>query len=139
MIGQHTLRERGGGDGGGDDPERGDEVVTTADSEESINCVACEAAVSSQRFVFSVHASTATQVFPNPYGQMKSIITVRNAWGIAPTGAPTTDFTWFAGYAWRAVFCAGCKAHLGWQFDSVIDGAEPTSFFGLLVAAIRQG
>jgi hypothetical protein len=50
-----------------------------------------------------------------------------NAPGCEVIGEPTTEHTWFSGYAWSYAVCTGCLTHLGWYFT---DGR---SFFGLIL------
>lgn len=99
-------------------------------------CRACETEISDSRALFSMRASSAVQVFPNPYGQMRTIITLTEARSVIVTGAPTTEFTWFDGYCWQVVYCGDCRAHLGWFFET--GEGEPKSFFGLLREALTE-
>jgi len=46
----------------------------------------------------------------------------------------TAEFSWFADYRWRYAFCAGCGAHLGWQFVGRADDA----FWGLVLARLIE-
>ncbi len=46
----------------------------------------------------------------------------------------TAAFSWFPGYRWRYTFCAGCGAHLGWQFVGRADDA----FWGLVLARLIE-
>ncbi|MCS6914930.1 MAG: cereblon family protein [Myxococcales bacterium] len=71
------------------------------------------------------------QVFFNPYGILHEVVTVRHTRGVLPRGPATTEFTWFAGYAWRHAHCARCDAHLGWHYEAVSSEATPPSFWGL--------
>ena len=68
---------------------------------------------------------------------MMKILMLSDAHGLAFVSEPTTEFTWFAGYAWTVVACGRCGAHLGWRYDAV-DGAHPVRFYGLLVDAVRE-
>lgn len=85
--------------------------------------------------LFAMRAHELIQVFPNPYGALIRILTARNAWSLTVEGWATTDFTWFAGYAWRIAHCAHCRAHLGWRFERAT-GEGPETFFGLVLNAI---
>jgi hypothetical protein len=51
--------------------------------------------------------------------------------GVQTFGQPTTEFSWFPGYAWVYSVCADCTTHLGWLFT----GASP-SFHGLILARL---
>ncbi len=128
------LREKGGD--GGDAPEHRDAPGPDTEAEDAIACATCDAVVSAERLVFSVEGGDAVGIFPNPYGQLKEIVTVKDAWGLESIGPGTTDFTWFAGYEWQVAYCASCRTHLGWRYDA--DGAAISRFYGLLLVAIRR-
>jgi len=83
-----------------------------------------------------MRAASPVQVFPNPYGVMREILTARRVWNVAIDPSAFADFTWFAGYAWRIVACGGCRSHLGWIYEGE---DEPKTFFGLLRSAIKEG
>ena len=40
-----------------------------------------------------------------------------SATGCRLAGEPTTDFTWFSGYAWRIAECNRCGTQMGWFFE----------------------
>lgn len=67
--------------------------------------------------------------FANPHGLVFEIGCFKNADGCAPVGAPTDEFTWFAGYMWRVALCRSCLAHMGWLYT----GQEASGFFGLIL------
>lgn len=102
-----------------------------------IVCRRCATFLSEEKAVFSVTEGGAVQVFPNPSGWLRKIVTVRWAENLVPVSRPTTDFTWFAGYAWTIVTCAGCAAHLGWLYEDVANQSI-ASFYGLLVAEVER-
>lgn len=43
------------------------------------------------------------------------------------SGRPTTESTWFPGFAWSLAYCGWCNAHCGWRFDWVGDGSALVS------------
>lgn len=67
-------------------------------------------------------------VFSNPSGIVFEIACFSTAKGYAFSGGYSTDFAWFAGYAWRITICSRCMIHLGWVFSSS-DGGH---FFGFI-------
>ena len=95
-------------------------------------CRRCGAEISHLDAIFTIDSDNAVRVFPNPYGHLREIITLMRAQGLQIVGPPTTEFSWFAGFAWEVAYCANCGNHLGWQFTAVSDGAEPKLFYGLL-------
>ena len=110
-------------------PESADEEAP--EERHAVLCRTCEAEITDSSALFHMRSTSAAQVFPNPYGHMRVIVTYRSAHSLSITGAPTTEFTWFAGYSWRVAYCGECRTHLGWEFEAVAD-STPRSFFGLL-------
>ena len=63
-------------------------------------------------------------------------------------GLPSSDHSFFTGYAWSMAECATCAAHVGWAFSEATDnGAEtgggtgsapPISFAGLVLTHLRE-
>jgi len=79
----------------------------------------------------------AAQAFLNPHGFIHEVVTVRRVENVTLTGAPTTDFTWYPGYAWQIAWCVKCAAHVGWSFAAVGE-AEPRGFWALRRDAIVE-
>lgn len=69
-----------------------------------------------------------THTFTNPKGFVYRVGCFGEAPGILNQGAPTLEFTWFAGFAWSYSLCIRCFAHLGWFYRS----GEKT-FYGLIL------
>lgn len=114
-----------------DDPARADL------ERRRIRCRVCETEVSSEDHVFVVDQDTVG-VFVNQHGFAHEVVTVRSAWNVVTSGAATTEFTWFPGYAWRHLLCASCGHHLGWTYTAVA-GGRPARFHGLRTAEIDIG
>ena len=70
----------------------------------------------------------ATRAFVNPAGIEYVIAGFREAPGCAAQGETSPYWSWFAGFAWQVVACAGCGAHLGWNFTSASE-----RFYGLIL------
>lgn len=91
-----------------------------------IVCRVCGHSITSSAHTIQVdgnHLHTCT----NPKGITFHVRCFAAAPGCMNQGNPTTDFTWFAGYAWNYSLCSQCLSHLGWFFQS---GSH--SFFGLI-------
>jgi hypothetical protein len=73
-----------------------------------------------------------THAFANPSGIVFEIACFSTAQGYSFMGPTSTEFAWFAGYAWRIIICASCLTHLGWYFSSMSGGG----FFALIVDKI---
>ena len=73
-------------------------------------------------------AGAHRHTFANPHGHVYDIVCFDSAEGCLGAGPPSDEFTWFKGYTWQIVICAGCMAHLGWFFLS----SEQHHFYGLI-------
>lgn len=71
--------------------------------------------------------------FSNPRGYVFQIGCFASARGIMNQGEPTTEFTWFSGFAWKFSLCFQCFTHLGWFFQSSDRG-----FYGLILDNIIE-
>ncbi len=107
----------------------------TADEKRPILCRRCRQEVSDRSLLFSMGDAGVRRVFSNPYGLLLEIVTVLDARGLTLVSLPTTEFTWFPGYAWEVAMCSTCGVQLGWRFLAVA-ASEPERFFGLLTSAI---
>ncbi|MFO0727546.1 MAG: cereblon family protein [Myxococcota bacterium] len=109
-----------------------------SEEERALRCRQCAAVISRPTEIFRMRSEAMVQVFPNPLGMLREIITVRAAWGLEIHGPPTTEFTWFEGYAWEIALCASCRTQVGWRYQAVQASALP-EFFGLLTRAVVEG
>lgn len=92
-----------------------------------LRCRRCGNPVSDERHRIR-RGGSAWHRFTNPQGRVFEIGCYAAAPGCACQGPPSTEFSWFAGYAWRVALCAACGNHLGWRFE----GRDPV-FFGLIL------
>jgi hypothetical protein len=97
-----------------------------------ILCRACGRRITAHEEKIAVNGSHQHTFF-NPSGIVYELGCFRLAPGCQEAGPATTEFTWFAGYAWRFVLCAGCGSHLGWSY-----AMRESSFFGLILAQLRE-
>ncbi|KAI1715514.1 ATP-dependent protease la (LON) substrate-binding domain-containing protein [Ditylenchus destructor] len=67
--------------------------------------------------------------FVNPAGYVHDLFTVGRMDNIQMHGLPSTQFSWFPGYAWTPLSCSNCSAHLGWKFIS--SKLLPKRFYGI--------
>jgi cereblon len=95
-----------------------------------ILCRWCGEALSDVSAIFATSASGTAQTFLNPYGFLHEVVTVRWARSLTLSGPPTTEFTWYPGYAWEVASCGRCRAHVGWAFRAV-SNEEPERFWAL--------
>ena len=103
--------------------EEGDTTVLEKEAEERspeeeeyILCRQCHQAITKPAEHIAMGGSHR-HTFANPYGIVFEIGCFRSAEGCGYAGAPSDDFSWFAGYRWRVCFCTMCLTHLGWMFS----------------------
>ena len=103
--------------------EKGDTITVEKETEERspeeeqyILCRQCHQAITkpADRIVMQ---GSHRHTFANPHGIVFEIGCFRQVNGCGCTGAASDDFSWFAGYSWRVLFCPMCLTHLGWMFS----------------------
>ncbi|WP_419786067.1 cereblon family protein [Pseudodesulfovibrio sp.] len=95
-------------------------------------CRACRTSITRPDLAMEVNGSHR-HVFFNPHGLVFELGCFASAWNVSVSGPESDEFTWFPGYTWQVVICAGCAAQLGWRYTSARGG-----FFGLIVAALDE-
>ena len=103
-------------------------AATKERPEHAILCGSCRHAVTRERLRIQVDGRHQHR-FMNPHGFLFDIGCFHDAPGCLAMGEPTTEFTWFPGFAWRFAVCAACQEHLGWAFE----GTGGARFFGLVL------
>jgi hypothetical protein len=91
----------------------------------AIHCAVCYRRVTSEQKKIEV-AGAHAHVFTNPAGFTFDVRCFAAA-DCRTDGAPSTEATWFAGWAWQCVLCIGCRTHLGWRWERGGD-----AFYGLI-------
>ncbi|MCJ8502501.1 cereblon family protein [Desulfatitalea alkaliphila] len=106
-----------------------DEVATRDREEEAwYLCRNCRQRLTRPSERIAVNGSHR-HTFANPGGVVFEIACFSSVTGCGFMGPPSTDFTWFAGHAWRITVCGRCGTHLGWLFSHQGGGR----FWGLIV------
>lgn len=100
-------------------------LATQGDAAGDWLCGWCLNRVASEKDRFCYNGSSEF-AFKNPRGILFHIITFSQTIGCRQTGSPTSEHTWFAGYAWSYCVCDGCGMHLGWYYSG------PGDFVGLI-------
>jgi hypothetical protein len=85
-----------------------------------LRCRRCRQPLCAQRDVFTASRSGAMGVYANPAGWLHQTLTVCKlvAAPVLDDAPPSTDSSWFRGYAWTIAYCQ-CGSHLGWRFTRV--------------------
>jgi hypothetical protein len=114
-----------------------------AEPDDPVRCRTCAHVVTHRAAAIEV-ADAHERTFRNPGGWSFRVACYRTAPGCAPSGDPTVDHTWYAGYAWQLLHCGGCGGHLGWWYAAEGaaqgDGAASPAhdgFAGLITSRLR--
>ena len=135
-LGAFLLLQKGAASQGGEPGSAAlDEELPARDL--WLRCHRCDAEIAREDDVFSMAEKGPVGVYVNPGGFLHEVVTVSRVVGIEVLGDPTTEASWFVGYAWSLAHCVRCGEHLGWRFDAV-EASRPASFWGLRRAALRR-
>lgn len=102
-------------------------------------CRECDLEVANKNDVFSMSLEGPLAAYVNPGGYVHETITVYKAKGLTLMGDPSTENSWFPGYAWTIIKCSRCGAHMGWRFTAAKRKLSPQKFWGLCRASLIPG
>lgn len=97
----------------------------------SISCRLCRAQICQKSDVFSMSVHGFMSAYVNPNGHVHETLTVYKAKNLSLIGRPSTDYSWFPGYAWTISQCKQCGSHIGWKFTATKPTMIPDKFYGL--------
>lgn len=97
-----------------------EDALVHPENEDAIVCAACGHSITAPSSRMMMNQSF-THVFANPHGYVFEIGCFSDAPGSRAVSIPSTEFTWFPGYAWQIAVCQACSTHLGWRFTSQSD------------------
>src|SRR5688572_16062985 len=80
-------------------------------------CALCKSRITTTSAAIEI-AGSHLHTCENPHGYHYRIGCFAAAEGLVATGTPTTEYTWFPGYAWQVQSCARCRHHLGWRYSA---------------------
>lgn len=97
------------------------------------NCKRCKTQIASYSDIFAMAKGNVNANYCNPAGYIHETLTVHKTSEDAErlVDRPSTEFSWFPGYAWQIAVCKQCSSHIGWKFSALSKHLKPKSFFGL--------
>lgn len=97
------------------------------------NCKRCKTKIAVYNDIFAMAKGNVNANYCNPAGYIHETLTVHKTLENSTTlvDRPSTEFSWFPGYAWQIAVCAKCSSHIGWKFLAFTKNLRPKSFFGL--------
>lgn len=93
-------------------------------------CRRCSKQLGDQQHIFSMSKEGPQGAFVNPGGHVHETLTLYKAKNLRLVGQPSTEYSWFPGYAWTITECLGCWNHIGWKFTSTNPKLRPEKFYG---------
>ncbi|XP_046400322.1 protein cereblon [Ischnura elegans] len=108
-----------------------------------LTCCNCGQKIADQRHAFCMSVAGPQGTYVNPGGYVHEALTLSKAKGLkVVTHPPSTEHSWFPGYAWSIVECSRCTQHMGWLF-TVAPGANqqlrPHQFWGICRKSLVTG
>lgn len=94
-------------------------------------CAGCGRPVAGAALSLRMSSAGLCAHYSNPGGFLHDVVTVSAANNVRAQGRPSAEYSWFPGYRWTVINCAGCWAHLGWRFDAERKSLRPQKFYGL--------
>jgi cereblon len=95
-----------------------------------LSCRRCSLQLGDQSEIFSLSREGPQGAFVNPGGHVHETLTVYRAKNLRLTGTPSTEYSWFPGYAWTIAECGRCYNHIGWKFTATNRQLIPDKFYG---------
>lgn len=108
-----------------------------------LSCCNCGQKIADQRHAFCMSVAGPQGTYVNPGGYVHEALTLSKTRGLkVVTHPPSTEHSWFPGYAWSIVECSRCTQHMGWLF-TVAPGSNqhlrPLHFWGLCRKSLVTG
>jgi len=93
-------------------------------------CRNCGKQLGDQASIFSMSKEGPQGAFVNPSGHLHETLTLFKAKNLRLVGRPSSEYSWFPGYAWTITECLGCWGHIGWKFTATLSKLTPAKFYG---------
>lgn len=95
-------------------------------------CRDCDAQLADPREAFLMSAEGPQGTYVNPGGFVHETLTLHKAQGLRCLNEePSTEYSWFPGYAWTIAGCRYCHKHIGWKFTATEKLMKPQRFWGV--------
>ncbi|XP_062356381.1 protein cereblon isoform X4 [Cinclus cinclus] len=103
----------------------------------SLCCKQCQdTEITTKNEIFSLSLCGPMAAYVNPHGYIHETLTVYKASNLTLSGRPSTEHSWFPGYAWTIAQCRICGSHMGWKFTATRKELSPPKFWGLTRSAL---
>lgn len=102
-------------------------------------CARCKIKICHKDDVFSMSIQGPQGTYVNPSGCVHETLTVMKAESLVLHGRPSTEASWFPGFAWTICSCSNCSAHIGWRFTATNKKLLPEVFYGISRSNLELG
>ncbi|XP_033122255.1 protein cereblon-like isoform X2 [Anneissia japonica] len=99
-------------------------------------CKGCGLQIANKNDVFCMSLDGPMAAYVNPGGYIHETLTLYRAQNLNLIGRPSTENSWFPGYAWTIIQCRHCSGHMGWKFKATKRKLRPEKFWGLTRSAL---
>uniref|UniRef100_A0A4W3IY30 Protein cereblon n=1 Tax=Callorhinchus milii TaxID=7868 RepID=A0A4W3IY30_CALMI len=104
----------------------------------SLCCKRCHnTEITTKHDIFSLSLYGPMAAYVNPHGYVHETLTVYKANNLNLIGRPSTQHSWFPGFAWTIAQCRNCGSHMGWKFTATKKEMLPQKFWGLTRSALQ--
>lgn len=105
--------------------------IELLESFDRIRCKNCQTVIAKRSDMLMMSSEGPLGAYVNPGGFVHEIMTLYKANGLALTGVPIKEYSWFPGYAWTISNCATCETQMGWLFTATNKKLKPSLFWGI--------
>ncbi|KAG6417104.1 hypothetical protein SASPL_119254 [Salvia splendens] len=105
--------------------------IELLESFDKMRCKTCQTLIAKRSNMLVMSSDGPLGAFANPNGYVHEVITLTRTDGIAVTGPPVKEYSWFPGYAWSVAECIMCGSQMGWYFSATKKKMRPQAFWGL--------
>ncbi|XP_057775946.1 uncharacterized protein LOC130994856 [Salvia miltiorrhiza] len=105
--------------------------IELLESFDKIRCKTCQTLIGKRSNMLVMSSDGPLGAYANPHGYVHEVMTLTRTDGIAVTGRPVKEYSWFPGYAWSMAECIMCGSQMGWYFSATKKKMRPQAFWGL--------
>ncbi|GER32528.1 ATP-dependent protease La domain-containing family protein [Striga asiatica] len=109
------------------------------ESFDKLRCKTCQTLIAKRSDMLVMSSEGPLGAYANPHGFVHEVMTLTRTDGIAVSGPPVKEFSWFPRYAWSIAECITCGTQLGWYFSATSKKLRPQAFWGIRSSQVMDG
>ncbi|KAL3633485.1 hypothetical protein CASFOL_022247 [Castilleja foliolosa] len=113
--------------------------IELLESFDKLRCKTCQTLIAKRSDMLVMSDDGPLGAYANPHGFVHEVMTLMRTDGIAVSGPPVKEFSWFPGYAWSIAECITCGTQLGWHFSASSKKLKPQAFWGIRSSQVADG